>query len=213
MQHILQKFQNVFFSHKKCVKCSFFVQTTFFLYYSNSTVKQILPSIIYNRNNVLFAFIVFYFSHVFPCYNNEKLRGKCVTFSNIFTMQNIFCHSSVQILSCSFILVWERYISEFSRDVWFGLSKLLLNCVRLGSLYFFTFFKAHKDLTMCDRNKHSWVDLLREPKSRIFSAQQSRAEQKQVLFIDCFFLLFIDLLLFLLRDMIMGRDTPYREKD
>ncbi len=55
-------------------------------------------------------------------------------------MQNIFCHSSVQILSCSFTLVWERYISEFSRDVWLGLSKLLLHCVRLGSLYFLKAF-------------------------------------------------------------------------
>ncbi len=55
-------------------------------------------------------------------------------------MQNIFCHSSVQNLSCSFTLVWERYISEFSRDVWLGLSKLLLHCVRLGSLYFLKAF-------------------------------------------------------------------------
>ncbi len=45
---------------------------------------------------------------------------------------------------------------------------------------------------MCDRNKHSWVDLLREPKSRIVSAQQSRessASWQKVLFIDRFFLL------------------------
>lgn len=34
---------------------------------------------------------------------------------------------------------------------------------------------------MCERNKHSWVDLLGELKSRIFSAQQSTAESLQLL--------------------------------
>ncbi len=48
--------------------------------------------------------------------------------------------SAIPLCRCSFTLVWERYISEFSRDVWLGLSNLLLHCVRLGSLYFWKAF-------------------------------------------------------------------------